>query len=44
MSNKALYSGDIMIRTKNIGCQRREFMREKKAIIRPPERKFSKQM
>lgn len=35
-----------MTRTKNIECQRREFMRERKkrVIIRPPERKFSKQM
>lgn len=29
---------------KNTGCHRREFMREKRVIIRPPERKFSKQM
>lgn len=38
------YSGNNMTRTKNIECQRTEIMREKRVIISPPERKFSKQM
>lgn len=33
-----------MTGTKNTGCQKKEFMRKKRVIIRPPERKFSKQM
>lgn len=43
-NNKASYSGNNMTGTKNTGCQKKEFMRKKRVIIRPPERKFSKQM